>query len=236
MRVSALIPARTGSRRLPGKNIRHLGGIPLIDWTIKSALKSEVFDGVYLSTDSPEIRHHGIDGGCDPFPLRPAALADDNASTLSVVLHCLEVLQLQDVPLPEMLMLLQPTSPFRSAFRIKEALDAANSDSCREVVSVGPVWKPASWNCSVKDKILRRSSSEAEWTINGSIYLLSVKRLLAGGEIFPPDPRALKMENWESIDIDNQLDWILAEGLAETVIHRHTSIGRLAEMMVEAKA
>jgi CMP-N-acetylneuraminic acid synthetase len=235
MKISALIPARAMSKRLPGKNFKRLGGIPLIDWTIRAAIEAEVFDRVIVSTDSPEIRSHSLGQGCFPFPLRPTALAGDDVSSFRVVTHCLDLLRENQASLPEMLMLLQPTSPYRNSFRIREAVAISSAEKDAELVSVGPVWKPGSWNCNLHGNRLIKVSSSATWTLNGAIYLLNVERMLKTGELFPPEPVALRMENWESIDIDNNLDWLLAESLVDTVIHQKSRIGRLAEMLAEAE-
>ena len=117
--VLAFIPARGGSKGIPNKNITPLAGKPLIAYTIEAALQSRYIDGVIVSTDSEEIaavaREHGADV---PF-LRPASLASDTAKSIDAVLHCIESLN----NIYNIFILLQPTSPLRTAADIDEALD-----------------------------------------------------------------------------------------------------------------
>src|SRR5574339_1249249 len=116
----AFIPARLGSKRVPGKNIRPLAGHPMLAYTIGPALESRVFDAVIVSTDSEEIaaiaRHYGAEV---PF-LRPAALAGDTSPDIEWVEHTLAELRTQGRTW-DCFSLLRPTSPFRSADTIRRA-------------------------------------------------------------------------------------------------------------------
>jgi len=216
MTVDALIPARRGSRRLPGKHLRELGGRPLIDWTTLEALKAGIFRRVTLSTDDPALHERAAGQGLSHFPPRPASLARDDSSSVSVARHYLDWLAAEGTARPRWLMLLQPTSPFRTAARMREAWHMTR-ESGRELVSVGPVDKPLSW-CRLVLKGEARSwdcpDPAPVWRLNGAIYLVRVERLLAEGTLLPERPLALTMADWESVDIDTPVDWLLARGVA----------------------
>lgn len=109
-KVLAVITARGGSKGLPGKNIRPLGGLPLIGWTIKATKASRYIDRIILSSDDPEIMAVATDLGCDVPFVRSSNLASDDATSIDVVLDALE-----RVPGYDVVVLLQPTSPLRNA-------------------------------------------------------------------------------------------------------------------------
>jgi N,N'-diacetyllegionaminate synthase len=219
MSIHALIPARKNSKRLPAKHLRILGRVPLIDWTLAAAEASGVFDQICLSTDDPVVQNRGRHFGCMNFPLRPDHLCTDEASSADVVRHYLDFLEFSGKPLPDRIALLQATSPFRGAARIREAVEKSTSTS---LVSVGPVWKPATWNRLIRDEhcLAEDPPASATHCLNGAIYILSVKEFLETGELVPAKPLALQMEPWESLDIDEPLDWLLAEGVASHLDNR----------------
>lgn len=216
MKIDALIPARGSSRRLPGKHLLDLGGHPLLDWTLRPALECALFRRVVLSTDDPELQRVGDAAGTDKFPLRPAHLAEDGSSSADVLWHYLQWLREENEELPEWVMLLQPTSPFRGRARLREACELAESTG-EEVVSLGPLEKPLAW-C----RVVRQERAHA-WAcpeppplgrLNGAIYLTRIRRFLEEGTLLSDTPRALLMEDWESVDIDTPLDLTLARAVA----------------------
>ena len=115
--VLALVPARGGSKGIPGKNIIPLGGKPLIAWTIEAAKAVDTIDRLIVSTDDEAIAHVAQDYKCEVPFLRPPELAEDETAGIDVVLHALDELDYFDV-----IVLLQPTSPFRTAAQIDEAI------------------------------------------------------------------------------------------------------------------
>ena len=115
----AIIPARGGSKRLPGKNIKLLGGKPLIAWTIEAAIKSNIFDHIFVSTDSEEIASVSRDYGAKVPFLRPAELASDTATTNDVVTHLVEWFEKEYNKEVTTVAILQPTSPLRNAQHIQ---------------------------------------------------------------------------------------------------------------------
>ena len=140
-RVLAIVPARGGSKGVPRKNVRPLGGKPLLQWTVEAARASVHIDRLVLSTDDDEIARLGRTIGIEVPFMRPSAAASDEATADAVIDHALASL---DEPF-DYLVLLQPTSPLRSATDIDGCLDllaASDADSCVSVVPshVKPEW------------------------------------------------------------------------------------------------
>lgn len=219
----AIIPARAGSKRLPGKNTLQLGKYPLIAWTIRAAIDSGVFTRVIVSTDSEEIaeiaRAHGAEA---PF-IRPPELASDTASSADVVLHALSVV---NDPAITDLCLLQPTSPFRTAEHIRAALGLMTSKNADNVVSVcecehSPLWSNALPDSGAMHDFIRpeyrgKRSQDLPpfYRINGAIYWVNVTQFLKQRSFFlEAGSYAYKMSAYDSIDIDHQLDFEFCEFL-----------------------
>lgn len=134
MKVIALIPARGGSKRLPGKNLKKIHHKPLIAYSIETSLESHFIEQTFVSTEDASIAHIAKFFGARIID-RPVELATDEASTLSVVIHALEVLdaeKIQDV------ILLQPTCPYRLASWIDRAYEAFNNSDADALVSISP--------------------------------------------------------------------------------------------------
>ena len=236
-RVLAVIPARSGSKRLPGKNIRCLSGVPLIAWTIRTAKAAGVFEDVLVSTDDHEIGEIAKEYGATVPWLRPSELSTDTATSVDVVLHALSELKESE---GMSVMLLQPTSPFRSPETICRAVALHAQTDNAPVVSVCPAKAHPAWCFQVDDKgAMRRYAGDGTplarsqdlppvYQLNGSIYLATKKDLYSEHSFLCPHTRALIVtQPEESIDIDDAWDWKLAEciaaGLAsngEAVWHR----------------
>ena len=223
MEPLVVIPARGNSKGVPGKNIKKLSGNPLISYTIDAARK--VFDDrhIIVSTDSPEIKAcvEGV-GLSVPF-LRPERLATDSSGTYEVLLHALDFVVENLGYNPDTLVLLQPTSPFRTANHIKEALELYLSDNTLEmVVSVmetkaNPYFvlfeedEEGMLFPSKKGEFSRRQDCPKVWQYNGAIYIFRVTALR---ERRPGEFTRIKkyvMNAEDSLDIDTPLDWQLAE-------------------------
>ena len=121
-RLLAIIPARGGSKRLPGKNIMDLAGKPLIAWTIEAALNSKYIDRVVVSTDDQEISNVSIKYGVEVPFLRPKSLATDDASSIDTIINVLGEIKIIDQHY-EYIVLLQPTSPLRTEIDIDKAIE-----------------------------------------------------------------------------------------------------------------
>lgn len=222
MRTLAVIPARGGSKRLPGKNIRRLGGKPLIAWTIDFAKSVTWFDEIQVSTDSPEIAAICSEYGLTVRRLRPPELATDEASSLDVVLDLLACRRAEGVEF-DAVALLQPTTPVRLMQRWDTARGLLNGD-CEGVVGVSPTetqpflifrdsadgymepWMPNPGG------ITRSQDYPPAYTVNGAIYLTRVDALMEQRTFFPRKSRGVLCTNpLENIDIDTPLDWQMAE-------------------------
>lgn len=222
----AIIPARGGSKRLPRKNVRLLGGRPLIAWTIAAARDSGAFPHVLVSTDDEEVAVAARAAGADVPWLRPAELATDTATTADVLSHALAWHESVHGPV-EAVVLLQPTSPFRRPEAIREAVSMylEQGDAPRRpVVSVSPAATHPAWCFDIAgdgtmspalgwEPLRRRSQDLAPaHALNGSIYVIPAAAVRAGLPILTPGTRAYVMSApEESIDIDDEADWQLAE-------------------------
>jgi CMP-N,N'-diacetyllegionaminic acid synthase len=228
--VVAIIPARSGSKRLPGKNIKLLAGKPLINWTIEAAISSNIFSRIIVSTDSEEIAEVAREAGADIPWLRPDHLATDTSTSFDVVEHAVNTLQAENEVF-DAIMVLQPTSPFRSLASIRKAAELFESfHQERSIVSVGPAPAHPAW-CNFRDddgkllpcletptdsRLLRSQDLEPVYVYNGLIYMSSVWSLMQHKAILSPNTYSLVIDDEiENIDIDNGFDWLFAEFAAQ---------------------
>ncbi len=225
-RTLAVIPARAGSKRLPGKNYRALGGKPLIQWTIEAARSVEMIDTVCVSTDDRNIRDLAIMLGVEAPFIRPDELASDTASSIDVVCHAMDWYRKERGVVYDFVMLLQPTSPFRTADHIREALELREQRGANAVISVCPVSHSPLW-CNtlpddgdmdgfLKKEVIGARSQDLPkyYRLNGAIYIarsgcLSRKKsFLISDRCF-----SYRMLEVESLDIDTELDWLFGEAV-----------------------
>lgn len=224
-RILALIPARGGSERLPGKNILSLRGKPLINWTIDAALGSRCIDRTVVSTDSQEIAEIARQGGADVPFRRPAELASDTAATVDVVLHAVDCME-EAGDFFEDLIVLQPTSPLRGSKEIDEALRYYYERNAESVVGVcevdhSPLWtnmlpEDKSMNGFIEPALAKVRSQDLPkyYRINGAIYIIAVDALQRKRTLFPGESSfAWIMNTTVSIDIDTEMDFRIAEAL-----------------------
>ena len=228
-----VIPARGGSKGIPGKNIRMLADKPLIQYTVDAARRLVPDDQIIVSTDSPEIKRvvEGL-GLQVPF-LRPAELATDTAGTYDVLLHALDFYEEYHAT-PDKIVLLQPTSPFRNVEHIKDAI-RVYEDSLDMIVSVketssNPYYVLREENEKgflVKSKdsnFKRRQDCPKVWEINGAIYVINPASLRE----MPLDRfskiRKFEMDEFSSHDLDTPLDWMLAEIMVKELNKNNTSL------------
>lgn len=226
-RLLGLIPARGGSKGLPGKNIRPLAGLPLIGWTLRAASQSGVFERIVVTTDSPEIAAVAKSLG-SPVPwLRPAELAGDLSPSIDFVLHALERLKADEGWEPDALMLLQPTSPFRSAESIRRAAAAFGVSEAESLVSVSAVAEHP-WSCYFMDgagllrraapdapEVLRRQDLPPAYAPDGSLYIATPRLLRDRRAFMGPGTLAFLTPPEEAADIDTAEDWARAEEAAK---------------------
>ena len=219
----AIIPARGGSKRLPGKNLLEIAGKPLIAWSIESALKSKVFERVIVSTDSVAIAQTAVDMGAEAPFLRPSALSTDVSATVEVLLHALNILGIPKSNPISHVACLQPTSPLRKAEDIihaKELLEKNNADA---VISVcknehSPLWSNILPDDNNMESFLSDQAQKTPsqllpeyYRLNGAIYFCDIMRLIEEKTLFlNSNIYAYIMNRKNSIDIDDEVDFDLA--------------------------
>jgi CMP-N,N'-diacetyllegionaminic acid synthase len=225
-KVLALIPARGGSKGIPGKNIADLAGKPLIAWTIEAARACPSVDSIVLSTDDLAIAEVAARFGCQVPFMRPPELATDEASSMDVVYHALE--QLPDF---DVVLLLQPTSPLRTSADIEACL--VRLKDAPAVVSVRPSEDHPYLTFEINDggnltpyakpstgQSLRRQDLPSAWCLNGAIYAADVGWLKSQRSFISSETIACQMPSERSIDIDNPADLRLADELLR-LSHKH---------------
>lgn len=222
MKLLALIPARAGSKRVPNKNIRELGGKPLINWTIDATRGIPEIVDVLVSTDNPSIAKIAEEHGAMVPWLRPAELSTDTATSMVVCLHALDWYEKENGPV-DGLILLQPTSPFRTSESIRKGIALFSESYTTSVVSFShaeshPMWcYRADRNSMVPfiqdiDKQVRSQDLPTAYVINGGLYIASPTYLRANGSFVGSKTVPLIIVNAkESLDIDTEKDWSLAE-------------------------
>lgn len=217
-KVLAVIPARGGSKGIPRKNIIDVAGKPLIAWTIEEAKKSQYLDRIILSSDDDEIIAVARAWGCEvPFK-RPAQHAQDDTPGIMPVLHALAAL-----PEYGYVVLLQPTSPLRTAADIDACLESCINASANCCVSVAEPEQSPYWMYHVsseglliplldnKELITRRQDHPAVYALNGAVYVARSKWLLETKIFITKETLAYLMPRDNSIDIDSQIDLDIAE-------------------------
>jgi len=218
-RVLAIIPARGGSKGVPRKNIRDVAGKPLIAWTITAAKKSRYVDRVVVSTDDLEIAEVAARyGGEVPF-LRPAELARDDTPGIAPVLHAVETV----TPAYEVIVLLQPTSPLRSAADIDSAIRTMVDGGAKACVSVVEPDKSPYWMYSLdgagrmkpllEGEYACRQEIPAVYALNGAVYVAERRWLLENRGFMGEETLAYVMPKERSVDIDTETDLFIANQL-----------------------
>ncbi|GLR63044.1 pseudaminic acid cytidylyltransferase [Marinospirillum insulare] len=218
----AIIPARGGSKRLPGKNTKDLAGKPMIAWTIEAALKSKVFDYVFVSTDDKGIAKIAKEYGAKVPFLRPDELASDEATTNDVVTHLVKWFEQEHSQQASTIAILQPTSPLRNAQHIKEAMQLMEEKSAKAVVSVCEVEYPiqfcntlgtdGSMDGFIKPKNLKRTQDlEPYYRLNGAMYLFQRSYLNKLSKLYSSGTYAYLMSANQSADVDTLEDFQITE-------------------------
>jgi CMP-N,N'-diacetyllegionaminic acid synthase len=225
--VLIVIPARGGSKGLPRKNARRLGDLPLLGWTAEAIRRSGLNGAVsVLSTDDREIAEIGKSVGLEVPFLRPPELATDTATPESVALHALDWLAAKRGFSASALMLLQPTSPFRPPSSLSEAVAMLSDATVKGVLGVKAIHRSLRTLFFADDRKrlspvdagisigTRRQDQKTLYTPNGTLYLVSSDVLRSGQTFFPDGCRALVMDQIASLDIDDPVDWEIAEAIA----------------------
>jgi CMP-N,N'-diacetyllegionaminic acid synthase len=229
MKILALITARGGSKRIPGKNIRQLGGLPLIVWSIESVKGLPKICEILVSTDDVAIADIARNAGALVPWLRPADLATDTASLEDVCLHALDWYEDKHGKV-DGLLLLQPTSPFRSRATVQQGIETFEKHKRRLVLGVSPAKSHPMWCLSLERETLRPFMSEEglhlrsqdlppAYVMNGGFYLMAPDEFRQLRCFYSDDVVPLVIDDpEESMDIDTEWDWMIAE----SVLHRRS--------------
>lgn len=228
MRILALIPARGGSKRVPNKNIRQLGGKPLINWSIEAAQGIPEIVDILVSTDSPAIADVARAAGALVPWLRPDELATDTATSIVVCMHALDWYEKENGQV-DGLLLLQPTSPFRKAQTIQAGIQLFKKSGDRPVVAFSPAESHPMWCYRVAgdaihpfvngvDQPIRSQDLPPAYVINGALYLANPGYLRTHASFLGNDTVPLVIDDKrETLDIDTEWDWLLAENLLTSI-------------------
>lgn len=226
MRNIGIIPARSGSKGLPDKNVKELAGKPLIAYTIEVALKSEMFETVMVSTDSARYAEIAERYGAEVPFLRSKKTSSDTASSWDVVREVLDK-YLEAGKDFDTFMLLQPTSPLRTEKNIREAYEEMSRREANAIVSLCEM-EHSPQQCNILPENLslnrflrssskgkRRQEMETFYRFNGAIYLAKVEAFRRNVDIYSDRCFAYLMNKGNSVDIDDELDFLYAEFIIE---------------------
>lgn len=218
-----VIPARGGSKGLPGKNLRRLGGLSLIGHAVASAREARRLTRFIVSTDSAEIadeaRRHGAEV---PF-LRPAELASDEAGMLGVLQHAVRWLESSGGPRPDVVVTLQPTSPFRSGREIDQTIEKVSETGADSAQTLSEAsYHPFFMKTLERDhrtvplfpdghKFVRRQDAPPVYQPSGAVYVTRYTTLMEQGHILGEDNRGVVMGFEASVNVDTEWDFLLAE-------------------------
>jgi CMP-N,N'-diacetyllegionaminic acid synthase len=226
VRILGIVPARGGSKGVPRKNLRLLGGKPLLAYTVEAALEARGLTRVILTTDDQEIASTGERLGIEVPFLRPPELAADTTPMLPVVQHAVRFLE-QGGDFYDAVCLLQPTNPFRTSAQIDAALELFERSGADSLVTVLPV--PAEYNphwvyFEQSDGSLRLSTGEAQpvtrrqdlpaaYHREGSVYVTRREVLMERNSLYGSRLIGFRVDSGRTVNIDSFEDWTRAEEL-----------------------
>lgn len=223
----AIVPARSGSKRLPGKNVRELCGKPLIAWSIEAGIQSKYVDKVAISTDSQEYANIALKYGAEVPYLRPLELSQDTSTTLDVLKHMIVFYKDNLNKRFDYVALLQPTNPTRKSAHLDEAIKKLLHHQGNAIIGVcpcehSPLWSNTLSNDERMDNFInpniyniRSQDLPTYYRLNGAIYIAQTEWLMQSKSLFGKNTYAYKMTLEESVDIDNEIDFKLAEAILQ---------------------
>jgi CMP-N,N'-diacetyllegionaminic acid synthase len=228
-KILAIIPARGGSKRLPGKNIMMFNGKPMIAWTIEALKNSKYIDRVIVSTDDDKIAEVARKYGAEvPFK-RPPELASDAATMVDTIRHAAEFMREEHGYEPEYVSYFQATSPLRTSEDIDNACELMFSRNANACVSVVQTKLDPHYTNTIDDfgfyhnyftpggrKYMRTLGSVPKtYLLNGAIYLIKTNVFYEENTFEPPRTVAYEMSEFVSSDIDTYADFVVAEFFAK---------------------
>ena len=216
----AMIPARGGSKGVPGKNIKEIEGKPLIAYTIEAALIAKSIDRVIVTTDSEEIAEVARKSGAEVPFMRPAYLAEDTSKAQDVYVHAAEFMRDNEGVDVSKFMVLLPTAPFRTENHIDDAVKLFKDSKAETLISVTEVETPPSWmvnkddngfieNCGFDAETAsgNRQGNRTHYVPNGAIYILDYELLKSKSTYYCDKTIGYEMSRNDSIDIDTMEDY-----------------------------
>ncbi|MBS3926359.1 MAG: acylneuraminate cytidylyltransferase family protein [Nitrosarchaeum sp.] len=220
MKVLAIIPARGGSKGVPLKNIKKLNGKPLIKYTIDAAKKSKLLNRIIVSTDNEKIASLAKKYGAEVPFTRPKKISGSQSTQFQVVKHALDFLKTQKY-FPDIVVLLQPTSPFRRKKIIDDSITKLIKSKATCVVSVMPMKQHPYASFWIKNGMLKpfkkdfdshgiRQKRPILYYPTGSVYTFFAKNILQYKSIYGPKMKPI-VEDESSLDIDTPLDFFICE-------------------------
>lgn len=224
-KILAVIPARGGSKGIPRKNIKQLGGKPLIAWTIEEAQKSKYIDRLILSSEDEEIISVAKSYGCDVPFVRPIALAQDETPGIAPILHAL-----QQTPGYDIVVVLQPTSPLRKVNDIDDSLAFLEQRQAAVCISISEVTKNPYWMFTLdgnlnlhkiletNNMIARRQDLPKIYAPNGALYISKIEYIKKYNSFYTKDTLGYIMPAERAHDIDIELDFLICNHLLTSKI------------------
>ena len=220
MNIISIIPARGGSKGIPRKNIKLLNGKPLISYSIDASNSCSLIDDTYVSTEDAEISEISKGNNAEVIE-RPDELAGDDSSSIDVILHVLDYLENKG-ELPDLFVLLQPTSPLRTSEDIEASINSFLESDCDSLVSVCELDHRSLLNFSLEDGFLVQNNNESlfnsrrqdiptYYSLNGAIYITTPEFIRKNKSFYSDKTIPHVMSKEKSIDIDTSFDFKLAE-------------------------
>lgn len=222
----SLIPARGGSKGIPGKNIVDLNGKPLIAWTIEASLGSKNIHRTIVSTDSEKIEEVSRKHGAEVLFRRPAEISGDHSPVIPSIHHAFKWLAENEDYRPDYMVLLQPTSPLRNSQDIDEAFEILYSKNADSVISVGEasphpyLMKEITSDGKLKNFIADpenkpRQTFPPVYVLNGAIYIVKVELILNKNTFYSDKTYAYVMSQEKSVDIDSEIDLVVVSKMMD---------------------
>lgn len=217
----AYIPARAGSKRIPGKNTKDFLGKPLIAHAIEQALSVQFIDRVIVDTESPEIASIAKQYGAEVPFLRPAHLAQDSSVVIDSIFYILERLEKESGYKPTHIMILQTTSPLREVEDIEACRRMMEDSDATTVLTVCPT-HPKLYHLSPENDTILVNGSENQsnntqtwksaFLLNGCmVYIVDIKTMYEERLIITKKTKAVVVPKWRSVDLDTIEEWVMAE-------------------------
>ena len=218
--ILAIIPARSGSKRIKKKNVKILSGKPLISYTIEAAIKSKYLDKIIVSSDSEEVLNIAKQFNTETIK-RLKILSRDKSKTIDVVFNVIDVLKKKGY-CPDIVVLLQPTSPLRTTYDIDKSIEIFINQKCKSVISVSELKDSLHWSFIEKNKFInpvfgwkylkhRSQDLPKVYIPNGAIYIFTEKQIKESNSFYSRKILPYIMPEERSIDIDSKIDFMVVE-------------------------